>query len=129
MVSPPISLRRLARSDGHRVTYHDRSPKREQVERDRVDVDTCLGRMVQHTFAQGFQRIRSYGVPATQTFATLQGLRQEALAKVRGIVKGASKISAPLPSRQGSPQRSGRDPLRCPHGQWERGVGRIWPPT
>ena len=129
VVSPPISLRRIDRYDGHRVTYHYRSHKSEQVERETVDVYTFIGRMVQHTFAKGFQRIRYYGVQATKTFATLKGLIQEALAKVRGIVKGAIKIIAPLTYRQRYQQSSGRDPLRCPHCQREMGVGRIWHPT
>lgn len=129
VVSPPISLRRIDRYDGHRVTYHYRSHKSEQVERETVDVYTFIGRMVQHTFSKGFQRIRYYGVQATKTFATLKGLIQEALAKVRGIVKGAIKIIAPLTYRQRYQQSSGRDPLRCPHCQREMGVWRIWHPT
>ena len=38
VVSPPISLRRIDRYDGHRVTDHDRSHKSERVEQERVDV-------------------------------------------------------------------------------------------
>jgi hypothetical protein len=81
VVSPPISLRRLERYDGQRVTYHYRSHKSERVEWERVDVYTFIGRMVQHVFPKGFQRIRYYGVQATKTFATLKGLIQEALAR------------------------------------------------
>ena len=96
VVSPPISLRRIDRYDGHRVTYHYRSHKSEQVERETVEVYTCIGRMVPHTFPKGFQRIRYDGVQATKTFAKLKGLIQEALAKVQGLVQGAIKIIAPL---------------------------------
>jgi Transposase zinc-binding domain/Putative transposase len=46
VVSPPISLRRIDRYDGQRVTYHYRSHKSERVEWDRVDVYTFIGRMV-----------------------------------------------------------------------------------
>ena len=38
VVSPPISLRRIDRYDGQRVTYHYRSHKRERVERETVAV-------------------------------------------------------------------------------------------
>jgi hypothetical protein len=31
-----------------------------------------VGRMVQHTGAKGFKRIRSYGVQATKTFAKVK---------------------------------------------------------
>jgi hypothetical protein len=129
VVSPPISLRRIDRYDGHRVTYHYRSHKSERVERETVDVYTFVGRMVQHVFPKGFQRVRYYGVQATKTFAKLKGMIQEALAKVQGIIKGAIKIIAPLTYRQRDQQSTGRDPLRCPHGHSDMGVWRIWHPT
>ena len=129
VVSPPISLRRLDRYDGHQVTYHDRSHQSEQVERETVEVYTFIGRMIQHVFPKGFQRIRYYGVQATKTFAKIKYLMQEALAKVRGIVQGAIKIIAPLTYRQRYQQSTGRDPLRCPHCQREMGVWRIWHPS
>ena len=110
MVSPPISLRRIDRYDGHRVTYHYRSHQSERVEQETVEVCTCIGRMVQHTFPKGFQRIRSYGVQATKTLAPLKSLMQEVLAQVKGIVKGAIKIIAPMPYRQRYQQSTGRDP-------------------
>ena len=129
VVSPPISLRRIDRYDGQRVTYHYRSHKSERVEWETVEVYTFIGRMVQHMFPKGFQRIRYYGVQATKTFATLKGMIQEALAKVQGIIKGAIKIIAPMTYRQRYQQSTGRDPLRCPHCHRAMGVWRIWHPT
>jgi len=129
VVSPPISLRRIDRYDGQRVTYHYRSHKSERVEWETVAVYTFIGRMVQHVFAKGFQRIRYDGVQATKTFATLKRVIQAALAKVQGIVKGAIKIIAPLTYRQRYQQSTGRDPLRCPHCQRDMGLWRIWHPT
>jgi Putative transposase/Transposase zinc-binding domain len=129
VVSPPISLRRIDCYEGHRVTYHYRSHKTERVERETVDVYTFIGRMVQHVFPKGFQRVRYYGVQATKTFAKIKSLIQEALAKVQGIVKGAIKIIAPLTYRQRYQQSTRRDPLRCPHCHSEMGVWRIWHPT
>ena len=127
--SPPISLRRLDGDDGQRVTYHYRSHKRARVERETVEVSTCIGRMVPHGCPKGFKRRREYGGQATKTFAKLKGLMQEALAKGKGIVKGAITIMVPLPSRQRYQQRTGRDPLRGPHCQSAMEVWRIWPPT
>ena len=129
VVSPPISLRRIDRYDGHRVTYHYRSHKSERVERETVDVYTFIGRMVQHVFPKGFQRIRYYGVQATKTFARLKGLIHEALAKVKGIIKDAIKIIAPMTYRQRYQRSTGRDPLRCPACQHEMEVWRILHPT
>ena len=128
MVSPPISLRRIDGDDGQRVTSHYRSHKTERVERERVDVYTFIGRMIQHVFPKGFQRIRSYGVQATKTFAKIKGLMQEALAKVRGIVKGAIKIMAAKSYRERYRPSSGRAPLLCPHCHHEMGVWKVWHP-
>jgi hypothetical protein len=80
------------------------------VEQETVEVYTFIGRMVQHVFPKGFQRIRYYGVQATKTFATLQGMIQEALAKVKGIIKGAIRIIAPMTYRQRYQQSTGRAP-------------------
>ena len=129
VVSPPIAVRRIDRYDGERVTYHYRSHRMERVERETVDVHTCIGRMVQHTLPKGFQRIRYDGVQATKTFAKVKVLIHEALAKVKGVVKGASKIIARLTYRQRDKQSTGRDPLPCPHCGAERGRWRIWHPT
>ena len=128
VVSPPISLRRIDRYDGQRVTYPYRSHKSERVERERVDVYTFIGRMVQHTFPKGFQRVRYYGVQATKTFAKLKGLIQEALAKVKGLVKGAIQIIAAKSYRERYQASTGRDPLICPHCKAEMGIWKIWHP-
>src|SRR5215470_15255633 len=128
VVRPPISLRRIDRYDGQRVTYHYRSPRSERVEWETVAVYTFIGRMVQHVFPKGFQRIRYDGVQATKTFATLKGMIQAALAKVQGFVKEAIKIIAPLTYRQRYQLSTGRDPLRCPHCHTEMEVWKIWHP-
>jgi Putative transposase len=128
VVSPPISLRRIDGYAGQSVTSHYRSHKTERGERERVDVSTCIGRMIRHVLPKGFQRIRSYGVQATKTFAKIKGLMQEALAKVRGIVQGAIKIMAAKSSRERYRQSSGRDPWRCPHCHHEMGVWKVWHP-
>ena len=129
VVSPPISVRRIDHYDGERVTYHDRSHRSERVEHETVDVDTFIGRMVQHTMPKGFKRIRYYGVQATKTFAKVKGVIQAALAKVEGVVRGAVKIIARLTYRQRYEQSTGRDPLICPHCRSEMGLWRIWHPT
>ena len=99
------------------------------MERETVDVYTCIGRMLQHVCPKGLQRVRYDGVQATKTFTKITGLIQEALATVKGIVKGAIKIIASLTSRHRYQHSSGRDPLRCPHCHSDLGVWRIWHPT
>jgi len=129
VVSPPISVRRIDRYDGARVTYHYRAHRTGRMEHETVPVDTFIGRMVQHTLPKGFKRIRYYGVQATKTFAKVKVAIQAALAKVEGVVKGAVKIIARLTYRQRYEQSTGRDPFICPHCQGEMAVWRIWHPT
>src|ERR687896_450644 len=129
VVSPPISVRRIDRYDGHRVTYHYRSHRTDRVEHETVEVDTFIGRMVQPTLPKGFKRIRYYGVQATKTFAQVKGVIQAALAKVEDVVKGAVKIIARLSYRERYEKSTGRDPLICPHCRREMGLWRIWHPA
>jgi hypothetical protein len=44
VVSPPISVRRIDRYDGDRVTYHYRSHRTERTTHETVDVLTFIGR-------------------------------------------------------------------------------------
>jgi hypothetical protein len=78
---------------------------------------------------KGLQRIRYAGVPATQTVATIKGIRQAALAKVEGMIKGAVKIIARCTSRQRDEPSTGRDPLVGPPCRNAMGVWRRWHPT
>jgi hypothetical protein len=73
--------------------------------------------------------MRSYGVPATKTFAKVQGVMQAALAKVAGVVKGAGQRIARLTYRQRYAQSTGRAPCLGPHWQSAMGVWRRWHPT
>jgi len=129
VVSPPISVRRIDRYDGERVTYHYRSHRTERTEHETVDVMTFIGRMIQHTMPKGFQRIRYYGVPATKTFAKVTEVIQVALAKVAGVVKGAVQIIARLTYKQRYEKSTGRNPLVCEPCRSEMGLWRLWHPT
>jgi hypothetical protein len=126
VVTPPISVRRIDRYDGRRVTYHYRSHRTERVEHETVDVHTFIGRMVQHVVPKGFKRVRYYGVQATKSFAKLKPLIQAALAQVQHVIKGAIKIIAPMTYRERYHQSTGRDPLRCPYCQGEMALWRMW---
>ena len=129
VVSPPISLRRIDRYDGGRVTYHYRSHRTERTTHETVDVLTFIGRMIQHTRPKGFKRIRYYGVQATKTFAKVKIVIQAALAKVEDVVKGAVKIIARLTYRQRYEKSRSRNPLICEYCRREMGLWRIWHPT
>ena len=94
VVSPPISVRRMDRYDGERVTYHYRSHRTDRMEYATVPVDTCIGRMVQHAIPKGFKRIRYDGVQATKTFAKVKEVIQAALARSRGWSRARSRSSS-----------------------------------
>ena len=93
VVSPPISVRRIDRYDGKRVTYHYRSHRTGRTEHETVPVDTFIGRMGQHVMPKGFKRIRYDGVQATKTFAKVQGAIQAALARSRAWFRARSRSS------------------------------------
>lgn len=90
------------------------------MERETVEVSTFIGRMVQPVFPKGCPRVRSYGGQAPKTFAKSKRLMPDAVVKSQGILKGAVQIIAARTSRERYQQRTGRDPMRCPHGHHER---------
>jgi len=114
VVSPPISVRRIDSYDGQTVTYHYRSHKTEKIEKDRVGVYTFIGRMIQHVLPKGFKRIRYYGVQATKTFEKIKGIIQEALAKIKKVVKDGIKIIERKNYRERYKESTGKDPCLCP---------------
>lgn len=129
VVRPPLSVRRLERSEGEWVPYHSRSHRTDRGEQATLDVLTFLGRMGQHPMPKGCTRIRYDGVQATKTVAKVKVSIHAALAKVEGVLQGAGKIMARLTSRPRYAQSTGRDPLRCPHCQHAMEVWGIWHPT
>jgi hypothetical protein len=128
VVSPPISLRRIDAYDGDTVTYHYRSHKTEKVEKETVNVYTFIKRMIQHVLPKGFQRIRYYGVQATRTFEKVKGIIQEALAKIKKVVRGAIKIIAPKNYRERYQESTGKDPFICSRCGREMVIWKIWHP-
>lgn len=136
-MSPPISIRRINGYDGKTVRYHFRSHKTESVEEEQVDVYPFIGRMIQHILpclcdarrqAKGFKRIRSYGVQATKTFEQVKGIIQEALSRVKKVVKGAIKILAQKRYRERYMESTGNDPFICSHCGQEMDICTIWRP-
>jgi hypothetical protein len=127
--SPPISVRRMAHEEGYRVTSQYRSHRTARGEHATGEVATWSGRRRQHPGPQGCKRLRSSGVPATKTWAQVQGVRQTARATGEGVGKGAVQIIARRPDRPREAQRTGRAPCSGPHGQSEREGWRLGPPT
>ena len=129
VVSPPISVRRIDRYDGERVTYHYRSHRTDRVERETVEVATFIGRMIQHTMPKGFKRIRYYGVQATKTFTKIKGIIQAALAKVAGGRQGRREDYRPADLPAAVRAEHGAGPLALSTLSAGDGVVAIWHPT
>ncbi len=128
VVSPPISIRRIDSYDAGRVTYHYHSHKTKREEQESVDVHTFIGRMIQHVFPKGFQRIRYYGVQATKTFEKVKAIIQKALSAVKGVVKGAIKIIEEKNYRARYRDSFGKDPFKCIHCGEEMVLWTIYHP-
>ena len=128
VVNPPISVRRIEAYDGETVSYHYRSHRTKKVEKERVDVYRFIGRMVQHIFPKGIKRIRYYGVQSTKTFEKLKGVIQEALSKIKKVVKDAIKIIPRKSYRERYQEATGKEPLICQYCGQEMDVGKIWHP-
>ena len=68
VASPPIAVRRILDYDGKTVTYWYKDHKSKSKKVEKVDVDTFIGRMVQHIMPKGFKRVRYYSLESTRTF-------------------------------------------------------------
>jgi len=125
---PPIAVRRIMNYDGKHVRYwyKDHVTKARKVET--VDVYTFIGRMVEHIFPKGFQRVRYYGLQATRTFLKWKEVIKEGLKRIGRIVKGAYQVVEKKTYRQRYKEVSGRDPMVCRYCGGEMDVWRIWHP-
>ena len=95
VVSPPISVRRIDRYDGERVTYHYRSHRTDRVEHETVDVLTFIGRMVQHTHAQRVQAHPVLRGASHQDVCQGQGGDSSGLGQGRGRGQGRRQDHCP----------------------------------
>jgi hypothetical protein len=128
LASPPISVRRIIKYDGRRVTYwyKDHESNRRKVET--VDVYTFIGRMVQHILPKWLQRIRYYGLQATKTFSKWCKVIKEGLKRIGRMVKGVYQILSAKRYRERYQEVSGRDPMLCSHCGAQMELYRIWHP-
>lgn len=129
VASPPISLKRILNYDGKSVIYCYEDHKSEQKKTETVSAETFIGRMVQHIFPKGFQRIRYYGLQATKTFAKWCDKVEEGLKKIGKLVKGVYQIIALKNYRNRYLTSSGKDALLCRHCGNEMELWKIWHPA
>jgi lipoprotein-anchoring transpeptidase ErfK/SrfK len=127
VVSPPISVRRIERYDGQRVTYWYNDHKSGRRKEEEIDVYSFIGRMVQHILPKGMQRIRYYGLHATAVYEKVR-------KKIPGIVTadaaqcGESFTVGRKNYRQMVIDTSGNDPFICSQCGGEMMLWKIWHP-
>ena len=126
VVSPPISVRRIDRYDGERVTYHYRSHRTDRMEYETVPVDTFIGRMVQHTCPKASS---ASGIMATghQDVCQGQGGHSSGPGKGGGGGQRRVKIIARLTYRQRYEQSTGRIPPVSPLSERDGAVVHLAP--
>jgi hypothetical protein len=129
VASPPISLKRILNYDGKSVTYRYEDHKSEQQKIETVPAETFIGRMVQHIFPKGFQRIRYYGLQATKTFVKWRDKIKEGLKKIGQVVKDVYQIIAFKNYRNRYLTASGKDPFLCRRCGNEMELWKIWHPA
>jgi Putative transposase/Transposase zinc-binding domain len=66
--APPIGVSKIVDYDGENVKYYYQSHRTKSRAYETINVQTFIGRMVQHILPKGFQRVRYYGLHATATF-------------------------------------------------------------
>jgi len=128
VASPPIAVRRILEYDGDTVGYWYKDHKTKSKKFEKVDVNTFIGRMVQHIMPKGFQRVRYYGLEATKTYKKWAQVIQEGIARIGRIVKGAYQIANPKKYRERYREISGTDPMECRYCGNEMDLIKIWHP-
>ena len=73
LVSPPISVHRIERDDGHTVTSWYRDHRTQAIRHETLPVLRFIGRIVQHILPMGCQRIRDAAETAVDWVRTFAG--------------------------------------------------------
>jgi hypothetical protein len=129
VASPPIAVRRILTYADNLVTYwyQDHLSHARKVET--IDVLSFIGRMVQHIFPKGFQRVRYYGLQATKTFKKWCEKIKEGMKRIGRVVQGAYQVvTGGKTYRKRYEDGSGQDPLVCRYCGAEMELVKLWHP-
>lgn len=126
--SPTISLRRIKLYDKENriVEYVYKSHETGKIEKERVDVFTFIGRMVQQILPKGFQRIRYYGLQATKTFEKFMEVLKGVFESIKNVAKGCYKVVKKLYRKRYIETHHGKDPFICSYCGHEMEIFKIW---
>ena len=129
LVSPPISVHRIERYDGHTVTYWYRDHRTQAIPHETLPVLRFLGRMVQHILPTGFHRIRYYGLHSHRHYDTV---RHQLAARPRAdgpTDPRGYRVVPRKPFAQRFTETFGTDPRRCPMCGDTMDLALIYHPT
>ena len=129
LVSPPISVHRIERYDGHTVTSWYRDHRTQAIQHETLPVLRFLGRMVQHILPTGFHRIRYYGLHSHRQYDTVRHqLAARPRADGRTDPRGY-RVVPRKPFAQRFTETFGTDPRRCPTCGDTMDLALIYHPT
>jgi hypothetical protein len=128
VASPPISVRRIMKYDGEKVTYKYKDHKTSKEKVETVTSEVFVGRMVQHILPKGFQRIRYYGLQATKTaekwIEVIEGINRERKVDAND----AYEIVKEKKYKERYKEGCGKDPFKCTKCGGEMILWKIWHP-
>ncbi len=128
VASPPIAVRRIVDYDGKTVRYWYQDHKTQAKKFETVDVDTFIGRMVQHIMPKHFHRVRYYGLESTKCFQKWSEVICKGMKALGKVIKGGYEIVTRNDYRERYKKVSGHDPMKCRHCGGEMGLWKIWHP-
>jgi len=128
VASPPISVRRIIKYDGEKVSYKYTDHKTGKEQEETVTAEIFVGRMVQHILPKGFQRIRYYGLQATKTYEKWRKVIEGITREAKKDIDGAYEVVKEKKYRERYKEGCGKDPLKCPNCGAEMVMWKIWHP-
>ena len=128
VVSPPISVRRIERYDGANVRYWYRDHKTRKVKHEMIPALKFIGRMVQHIFPKGFQRIRYYGFHSNVRYAQMRDEISQLVPQTQSPDPHGYRVLPRKPFQLLFWETYGKNPLTCPHCGDTMQLECIWHP-
>ena len=128
--SPTISLKRIKEynKEAQTVEYVYKSHQSGKIEKEKVDVFTFIGRMVQQILPKGFQRIRYFGLHATKIYKKYEQILTGLFKKVTQVAKGCYKVIKKRYRDRYKEANHGKDPFICSQCGSLMEVSAIWSP-
>ena len=124
--SPPIGVSRIVSHEGNQVKYYYQSHRTKSRVFETIDAQLFIGRMVQHILPKGFQRVRYYGLQATETFKKWY----EIIASVAGdLVDAMASYVKRIGYSEFFQEVAKHNPLKCKHCGSGMDLVRLYPPN